>query len=153
MVIYVYRYNGYRMLLAGLFTAEDKIGIRYNFPNSIDQIQIRLRFISIIHDHLFVIQANQKIIYQKQFTFVTDLGGQYIAQYQNGTRGQVKAFLQVYALEAATASNIMILADTGVKEIVTKDLTLSFHVKTKNINEEYKNFWGFNDIIIVKRRC
>ena len=55
MVIYVYRYNGYRMLLAGLFTAEDKIGIRYNFPNSIDQIQIRLRFISIIHDHLFVI--------------------------------------------------------------------------------------------------
>ena len=55
MVIYTYRYNGYRMLLAGLFTAEDKIGIRYNFQNSIDQIQIRLRFISIIHDHLFVI--------------------------------------------------------------------------------------------------
>ena len=46
----------------------------------------------------------------------------------------MKAFLQVYALEAATASNIMILADTGVKEIVTKDLTLSFHVKTKNLN-------------------
>lgn len=134
MVIYTYRYNGYRMLLAGLFTAEDKIGIRYNFQNSIDQIQIRLRFISIIHDHLFVIQANQKIIYQKQFTFVTDLGGQYLAQYQKGTRGQLKAFLQVHALEAATASNIMILADTGVKEIVTKDLTLSFHVKTKNIN-------------------
>jgi hypothetical protein len=63
MVVDLYRYNTYRMLIAGLFTADDKIGIQYKLPYSIDQIQIRFRFFIVINDHLLVIEANDKIIY------------------------------------------------------------------------------------------
>lgn len=132
-IIYAYRYNGYRMLLAGLFTAEEKIGIHYKFANSIDQIQVRLRFLSIINDHLLIIQTNEKIIYSRQFAESSDLGGEYIMQYANQSKEQVKAFLKLYALEASTANSIMNSVDTGIKEVIAKELTVSFHVRTNNI--------------------
>ena len=46
------------MLLAGMFTADDRIGIPYKLPYSIDQIQVKVNFMSIIHDVSFIINVN-----------------------------------------------------------------------------------------------
>ncbi len=141
------------MLIAGLFTADDKIGIQYKLPYSIDQIQIRFRLFIVINDHLLVIEANDKIIYQNSFAHVNDMAGQYMVQYADQTKQPLRSYVQLFALDASNANNLIIPIDTGLKEVVEQQFTISFRVKTQNNKEEYKHFWGFSDVIVIQRRC
>lgn len=75
------------MLMGGLFTVHDKVGLRYIFVDKIDQIQIRLNLISIIKDITFVIEANSITFFTRKYSFFSDLAGKYgVAYKDNGTQ-------------------------------------------------------------------
>lgn len=74
-IVHVCQIDTYEMLMGGLFTVNEKVGLRYTFTDNIDKIQIRLNLISIIKDITFVVEANQITFFKNKYSFFSDLAG------------------------------------------------------------------------------
>ena len=84
-ILYNCRIDLFQMLMAGLFTADDKIGIPYKLVYSIDQIQVKLNFMSVIQDATLIIDVNDVSIFNKHFTIFSDISGIYGIRYKPGS--------------------------------------------------------------------
>jgi hypothetical protein len=125
-VLHVCKADTYEMLMGGLFTVHDKIGLKYKFVDNIDQIQVRLNLISIIKDITFVIEGNQVTFFKRKYSFFSDLVGKYGISYDNGTVLE-GGYLTLNALSSGTVSSVITPVDTGVKTLISNDVTVSFH--------------------------
>lgn len=140
------RASTYEIEVAGVFFQTDVVNLQFFRTDPIDQIQIKLNFMSLVSSIAFYISLNDNLLFSKNFPAMSDLSGITVENYNSSDR----SFLTLDALAINTANSIFSPIDTNLINYTTSQYTIKFYVKT---NATKNHVWAFNDMVLLQRDC
>lgn len=77
-VVSICQTSSFEMEIAGVFGLNDGVNLQFYRTDPIDQIQIKLNFVSLVSSIAFFITLNDNPLYSKHFPSMSDLNGVYV---------------------------------------------------------------------------
>ena len=144
-VLEICKSSTYEMFMAGPFKDTNFVGINYQYTDSIDQMQIKFNFMSLVQDCTLYIEFNGQVVFQNKYNIFSDLVGTYGKNPNNS--GPNYLFLD--ALTSADVQSVVTPVDTGLLSIISNSISIRIYMTTSSPGY----CWGFNDFVVIQRAC